>query len=929
MEKFHFYLWPKKFIFRTDHAAFRWFNSMQKPRAMEERWLGILANYDFETVFRPGSKHTNADALSRLPHIKDMEEAKNIEEVRYIQTISEMDKNTWAEQVAQDTELSVVKDWIVSGKPQSQEIYKHSRTLLRYYQIYETLSISNGVIYTTITSNTDPGQVKMKLCVPTSLQQQLVKEIHENSHQGLATTRWKAGEKYFFPGLYSVCQKVVRQCQVCQKMADKPKEQKYVLKDTSSGYPWQKVSCDICGPLPETSKGNKYIITFKDCFTRFLEAYAIPDATATTTADIISEKIIARYGAPEVLLTDNGRNFTSKEIKSLCEALDITKTFTTPYNPKANGIVERAHRDLKKNLVKMMKVTGKEWDKQLAHTVLTLNTAINRTTGVSPYFALYGRNPVMPYDIVFGEQVEKGETAGEYGDRLKEKLTKVYTTMRKNNKSTHEVTKKYYVDKKLRTFAVGDLVCAYYDIPTKGKPKKLSEKFLGPFQVTAKLGDLIYEIVSHGSWRKPVRTTIQIDRLRPWREAVESIPNSEVLTNEQEEDEQQIQKDQQQQQYREPAIDNNKMYMQFGMPMFSSATNFDYNVSKNVISDENNSEDEPQQGTSAKSQQIQLENRQQQQQQGEQDNAPQFLKQRKDTKIMSKNAQKRLKEENERKKIDIEERNEENKMQNVSTSSENLTTTDSLNSEDEIMNSVHQSRRSSMQPTRRSTRIAKRRASFAFKVYPQPQKRELIKKEHLRSKIRRKQTARIKEAAAMLEIPPPRPSPTKDFFQEWLEQSQTQEQEQVKKFKATAKRRFSAIAIKKVESSDSEESWKPGKNKKRKKQILKKKKLQKKAKERILKQREADLKLNEVREKTRNEKVLARQERKNVERLKNIPQLNETPVPRPRKWENVEKTRKTPAQHERPIPQPRRKSTDITEILNEKNNIRKMLNRSK
>ena len=321
------------------------------------------------------------------------------------------------------------------------------------------------------------------------LQSKIVKSVHEETHQGLASTVERIRDKYFFPGAYAICKRIVSTCEICQKMGDKPKKQKHLLIDTSSGYPWQKVSMDICGPFPRTKRGNRFMITIKDCFSRYLEAYAIPDATSKTTIRIFSEKIIARYGTPEILLTDNGRNFNSKEMIAFCSALGIKKTNTTPYIPQANGIVERAHKDLKDNVRKMMMINETEWDEELAHTLMTLNTAINRTTGVSPFFALFGRSPVMPYDVMRPKKEKL--SAFEYGDQLRQNLTRIHQQMRERNDESHEITRKYYKDEKVRKFEIGDLVACSYEVQEKGKPKKLSQTFMGPFKVTAVIGDLV------------------------------------------------------------------------------------------------------------------------------------------------------------------------------------------------------------------------------------------------------------------------------------------------------------------------------------------------------------------------------------------------------------------------------------------------------
>ena len=65
-----------------------------------------------------------------------------------------------------------------------------------------------------------------------------------------------------------------------------------------------------------------------------------------TIAEMLVKEYICRYGVPQHLHTDQGRNFESKLIKEVCELLGIKKTRTSPYHPQSDGIVERFNRRL-------------------------------------------------------------------------------------------------------------------------------------------------------------------------------------------------------------------------------------------------------------------------------------------------------------------------------------------------------------------------------------------------------------------------------------------------------------------------------------------------------------------------------------------------------------------------------------------------------
>ena len=90
---------------------------------------------------------------------------------------------------------------------------------------------------------------------------------------------------------------------------------------------------DILDPLPETARGNKYILEIGDYFTKWKEAHAMPNVEAATIARIIVNEFVCHFGIPKQLHTDQGRNFESSLIKEVCKILGIVKTRTTPIIP--------------------------------------------------------------------------------------------------------------------------------------------------------------------------------------------------------------------------------------------------------------------------------------------------------------------------------------------------------------------------------------------------------------------------------------------------------------------------------------------------------------------------------------------------------------------------------------------------------------------
>ena len=108
----------------------------------------------------------------------------------------------------------------------------------------------------------------------------------------------------------------------------------------------QVVCVDIMGPLPETEEGSKYVLVAVDYFTRWVEAYGIPNQEATTVGRKLVDEMFCRFSPPEQLHSDQGRQFESELVKEICKLLGVRKTHTTPYHPQGNGMVERFNRTL-------------------------------------------------------------------------------------------------------------------------------------------------------------------------------------------------------------------------------------------------------------------------------------------------------------------------------------------------------------------------------------------------------------------------------------------------------------------------------------------------------------------------------------------------------------------------------------------------------
>ena len=168
-----------------------------------------------------------------------------------------------------------------------------------------------------------------------------------------------------------------------------------------SGLPMQRMAMDIMGPLPETADGNRYILVVADYFTKWTEAFAIPNQEAQTVAQAFVEGIVCRLGPPGVVHTDQGRNFQSVLFRSVLQLLDVCQTRTCAFRPQSDGMVERANRTIEMLLATTVSKDQQDWDRQLPFVMAAYRASVNSTTGVSPNRMMLGREANTPLSLLY------------------------------------------------------------------------------------------------------------------------------------------------------------------------------------------------------------------------------------------------------------------------------------------------------------------------------------------------------------------------------------------------------------------------------------------------------------------------------------------------------------------------------------------------
>ena len=183
--------------------------------------------------------------------------------------------------------------------------------------------------------------------------------------------------------------------------------------------PWSTLCTDIFGPLPT----GDYLVLVQDLHSRFPEV-AITHSTSAAAVIPAIDKILAAYGTPEVLGSDNGPPFNSTEFMKFAKKLGFHHRKMTPLTPWANGTAERFMKNLAK-VVQIAHADRKNWRHELTKFLRAYRGTPHSMTGATPASLLFnGRSyqtnlPMIRSAAISPEQQEARETDQRNKIRMK------------------------------------------------------------------------------------------------------------------------------------------------------------------------------------------------------------------------------------------------------------------------------------------------------------------------------------------------------------------------------------------------------------------------------------------------------------------------------------------------------------------------------
>jgi hypothetical protein len=276
---------------------------------------------------------------------------------------------------------------------------------------------------------------------------------------------------------------------------------------------------DILGPFPRAVGGKRYLLVAVDYFTKWIEAVALQKTTAQAVKKMIWSNIITRYGLPEVMVFDHGRQFWSDTLKNWLEELGIKYAFSAVCHPQSNGQAEAANKQILNGLKKKVEGLKGKWVDELDGVLWSIRTTEKEATGYSPFHLVYGSEAVLPIEVSVPTHRRATFNQAENEEGLRASLDLV-----EESRDEARLNLAVYQNRMRRTYGrrvhkrdikVGDLVLRKSAATDKRNEfGKLTPTWEGPYWVVEEMGPCTFRLTDMAG--KPLKSHWNTDNLRKY-----------------------------------------------------------------------------------------------------------------------------------------------------------------------------------------------------------------------------------------------------------------------------------------------------------------------------------------------------------------------------------------------------------------------------
>lgn len=421
IKKFRGYVEGMEFKVITDHASLKWLMDQKDLSGRLARWALKLQGFNFSIEHRKGSENVVPDALSR----------SEIESINSIEVVLNIDLDS---PHFKDQDYKALMDIVIENQDRLPDIK------IVNAKVFKRTDFASG--------NLQLDCATWKIWIPEGMRTQLIASAHNPpmaAHGGVSKTLERLRRFCFWPGMTTDVRKMVKECNTCSETKApnttlRPPMGQQILTER----PFQFVYTDLLGPYPRSKRGNTFILVTLDKFSKFVLLHPLRKASAIEVKEFIERQVIQLFGVPEVLYSDNGVQYLSKEFKGMVDKYGIKHMTSATHAPQANAS-ERVNRSILAAIRSYVDKDQKNWDENLQAIASSLRSSVHGSTKVTPYFAIFGHHMMQHgsgYQILRDLQ---GLSAGEIETLPpKEFRDLVHEDIAKNLQQAHQRHEKAY-----------------------------------------------------------------------------------------------------------------------------------------------------------------------------------------------------------------------------------------------------------------------------------------------------------------------------------------------------------------------------------------------------------------------------------------------------------------------------------------------------
>ena len=437
---------------------------------MIDRWRVFLQSYDYEIEHRPGKYLFIEDGLSRSINFMG---------------ISAMDIK---EKQKEDTLLEAIKAVLQNKAPlATADVEEQARAIILKNKENIIINDDDDSLYYIKTNKKQHYNLK-RIIIPQQLQNEIIKSFHDaptSGHLATEKTFWKISKDFWFPDMYNKIEKYCKNCTICEKNRKffKVNDNLHPIEVNS---PLELIEMDHCGPFISTLRGNQYVLTIIDHFTKKRWFIPVKSTSAEETFQALLDNVCTCFDFPTTILTDRGSAFTSKIAEEFNKITNTTPTFALTNQHNTVGAAEKSNQLMEDIVRKFVdKYKQDDWDLFVRLAAYAINKTISDAHKYAPDYLIFGKNSIN--QII--KEHPTHTNMDQYTENFTRKLQKainITQTLTKNYQNKMIKQRKQKLGKrKSSEFKKGDVIYIQKksDAVIKDLSHKLDERALGPFKI--------------------------------------------------------------------------------------------------------------------------------------------------------------------------------------------------------------------------------------------------------------------------------------------------------------------------------------------------------------------------------------------------------------------------------------------------------------